>query len=243
MLVDRVAQIFGCPFCREMWSEDEGVTLCPDCGVELLPLHEMPPSAETLLEQEAELARVPEEHRKRSLFDLGRGRGLLVLLAMLGLFGFFQPWFVLRKPEEVVLSGFRIARHFAGWVWAGAVAWFILIPLVITRRSIASMRGVRVVCALFASLSLCEILILANVTPTSKAQVPIEFGWAWGLFFSASVSIVATIVAFGFGGSLPPRTDQKSGPSQMPPSARASMAKGLSKETAASQRPKRGTLH
>jgi hypothetical protein len=240
MLVDRVAQIFACPFCREMWSDDEGVTHCPDCDVDLLPLHELPPSAETVLEREAELAQVPEEWRKRSLFDLRRGRGGLLLLAMLGLFGFFQPWFVLRKPDELVLSGFLIARHFAGWVWAGAIGWFILIPLVLSRRSIVTMRGVRAVCALFASLTAGEILVLANVSPTSKVHVPIEFGWAWGLFFSASVSIIGTIVALGFGGSLPQRIDE-SDVGQVPTKGRTPAA--MPQAMTPAKRSRRETLH
>jgi hypothetical protein len=192
-----------------MWSDEEAVTHCPDCDVDLVPLHALPPSAETVLEREAELEQVPEEFRRRGLFDLGRGRGLLILLALLGLFGFFQPWFVLRKPDEVVLNGFRIARHFAGWVWGGAIGWFILIPLVFTRRTIAGMRGVRGVCVFFTSLSLAEILVLANVSPTSKVHVPIEFGWCWGLFFSAVVSVLGAIVSFNFGGPLPRRKGQQ----------------------------------
>jgi hypothetical protein len=220
-----------------MWSDDEGVTRCPECGVDLLPLHELPPSAETVLEREAEREEVPEAWRKRPLFDLGRGRGWLVLLALLGIVGFFQPWFVLRKPDEIILSGFRIARHFAGWVWAGVIGWFILIPVVVTRRSIASMRSVRAVCALFASLTAGEILILANVTPTSKVRVPIEFGWTWGLFFSAAVSIFGTIVAISFGGSLPRRTDEEEGqPNRMPPT-------NLRKGTGHATRPPHETLH
>lgn len=244
MLPFRVAQIFACPFCREMWSDDEGVSHCPDCDVDLLPLHEMPPSAEAQLEREAELERTPEEHRKRGLFELGRGRGLLVLLALLGLLGFFQPWFVIKKPEDVILSGYLIARHFAGWVWGGAVGWFILIPLVITRRSIASMRGVRAICAFFASLSAGEILILANVSPTSKVHVPIEFGWTWGLFFSATVSIFGTIVALGFGGPLPHRTDQTKSGGDLPSSGdRKPRAKTEPEKTASMNRPKHETLH
>jgi hypothetical protein len=191
-----------------MWSDDEGIARCPDCGVDVVALHELPASAETVLEREAEAEAIPEEFRRRTWWDLGRGRGLLIALALLGLFGFFQPWFVLRKPEEFVLSGFRIARHFAGWVWAGAVGWFVLIPLVATRRTIASMRGVRAVCALFASLTAGEILVLVNVSPTSKVHVPIEFGWCWGLFFSAMASIFATMVALNLGGPLPRREDK-----------------------------------
>lgn len=239
MLACEVVEILACPFCREMWSDNEGVTRCPDCGVDLLPLHAMPPSAETLLEREAEHESIPEEFRNRGWFDLRRGRGWLLLLAALGLFGFFQPWFVLRKPDEVILSGFRIARYFAGWVWAGAIGWFILIPLVATRRTIASMRGVRAICAFFTSLTAGEILVLANVSPTSKVNVPIEFGWAWGLFFSASVSIFATIVALGFGGPLPRRTDPKEDRPRHSNPGQASTRKRQSD----AQRPPHETLH
>lgn len=194
-----MADILACPFCREMWSAEESVSRCPDCDVDLLPLHQLPPSAETVLEREAELERIPADFRKLAWFDLSRGRGWLLLLAVLGLFGFFQPWVVLRKPDEVVLSGFRIARHFLGWVWAGAIGWFILIPLVASRRTPASMRGVRAICAFFTSLTAGEVLVLLSVSPTSKVHVPIEFGWEWGLFFSATVSVTATVVALRLG--------------------------------------------
>src|SRR5688572_31075404 len=65
----------------------------------------------------------------------------------------FRSWVVLRIPEELTLSGFDLARGRAGWLWGGAVAWFILLPLVWTRRSIAKMRGVRIICCLFAARS------------------------------------------------------------------------------------------
>jgi hypothetical protein len=217
-----------------MWSDEEGITRCPDCGVDVVALHELPPSAETVLEREAETEAIPEEFRRRSWRDLGRGRGWLIFFALLGLVGFFQPWFVLRKPEEFVLSGFRIARHFAGWVWAGAVAWFVLIPLVASRRTIASLRGVRAVCAFFASLTAGEILVLVNVSPTSKVHVPIEFGWCWGLFFSAAASVLATIVALNLGGALPRREDQK----------KKSLSLGIGpKSERAARGDKRETLH
>lgn len=230
-----MAEILACPFCREMYSDEECVLRCPDCDVQLLPLHELPPSAETVLEREAELERTPAEFRKLSWLDLGRGRGLLVLLALLGLFGFFQPWFVLRKPDEVVLSGFRIARHFAGWVWAGAIGWFILIPLVLSRRTIASMRGVRAICAFFASLSAGEIAVLASVSPTSKVHIPIEFGSQWGLFFSAGVSVVGTIVALRLGGPL------NAAPAEAPPLSAGQ--RGQAQSTTALRRRRHETLH
>jgi hypothetical protein len=200
-----------------MWQSDENVEKCPHCDVKLVPLHQLPPSAETLLEREAELQQVPLEWQKRSWFDLRRGRGLLILIAVLGLVGFFRPWFILRKPELVELSGYTIARHFAGWVWAGAVGWFVLIALVLTRRTIAGLRGVRVITAFFASLTLAEILVLANVSPTSKLRVPVEFGWTYGLWWSALASTFGVIVAIGLGGALPRRTDnQENEPSKDP---------------------------
>jgi hypothetical protein len=197
-----------------MWKEDENVAKCPDCDVALVPLHQLPPSAETILEREAELERTPPEWKRRAFFDMTRGRGWLLLFCLLGLAGFFQPWFVLYKPEEVVLSGFRIARYFAGWVWAGAVGWFILIPLVLTRRTIADLRGIRAICAFFASLTLGEILVLANVSPTSKLQIPIEFVSTYGLWWSATASAFATIISLTLGGSLPKREDPQSPESQ-----------------------------
>jgi hypothetical protein len=209
MMGATLAQIFACPFCREMWQSDENVEKCPHCDVQLVPLHQLPPSAETILEQEAELEGTPPELRQRSWFDLSRGRGLVILIAIFGLVGFFQPWFILRKPELVALSGYHIARHFAGWVWAGAVGWFILIAVVVTRRTIAGLRGVRVISAFFASLTLAEILILANVTPTSKVRVPIEFGWSYGLWWSALASSFGFLAAIGLGGALPRRADPK----------------------------------
>jgi hypothetical protein len=242
MILNHVAQIFGCPFCREMWSEEENVVRCPECGVDLLPLHQLPPSAETVLEREADVEQTPEELKRRSLFDFGRGRGWLVLLGLLGLFGFWQPWFMLHKPDEFVLSGFRIARHFAGWVWAGAIGWFILVPLAFTRRTIASMRGVRGVCAVFSSMTMCEIVVLANVSPTSKVHVPIEFGWGWGLFFSAIVSVLGTIAALNFGGPLPRRPEHEDG-SRLPPT-RASESTEARGATRMSTKPRRSeTLH
>jgi hypothetical protein len=188
-----------------MWKEDENVAKCPDCDVALVPLHQLPPSAETILEREAELEQTPLEWKRLPFFDMSRGRGWLLLLCVLGLVGFFQPWFLLYKPEEVVLSGYRIARHFAGWVWAGAVGWFVLVPLVLTRRTIADLRGIRAICAFFASLTFGEILVLANVSPTSKSHVPIEFASAYGLWWSAGVSALATLVSLILGGSLPKR--------------------------------------
>ena len=60
-------------------------------------------------------------------------------LAVLGLCAFFAPWVRETAPEIRDLSGFDLARRL-GWMWAPAVAFFVMIPLALTRRSVHAMR-------------------------------------------------------------------------------------------------------
>jgi hypothetical protein len=66
-----------------------------------------------------------------------------------------------------------------------------------------------VISGFFASLTLAEVVVLANVSPTSKMRIPIEFTWDYGLFWSAIASVFGVIVATRLGGPLPRRNDQK----------------------------------
>jgi hypothetical protein len=97
-----------------------------------------------------------------------------------------------------------LARGRAGWLWGGATGYLVLIPLVWTRRTIARMRGVRIVAALLASLTLGEVAMLLLLPPQSHRLVPLSLHWCWGLYSSGIVSLCALIVACRFGGSLPP---------------------------------------
>src|SRR5690606_29915429 len=122
-------------------------------------MDELPPSLEAL-EEEAiagEIVHPAERDLPKTYF--GRGRGALLLLSVLGLACFFAPWVVMTRPELASYSGFDLARGRAGWLWGGAVAWFILGPLVYTRRSVARMRGVRIICCLFAAMTLGEVIV------------------------------------------------------------------------------------
>ncbi len=217
-----MAELLACPFCRELFTEEDELEVCPTCGVEIRPLRELPPSAELILEREAEIEQTPVELRQRSFWDVGRGRGLLVLCSVLGLLSFFLPWFSMTQPETATLAGYHLARYYAGWLWGGAVGWFVLVPLVLTRRSIMAMRGVRIVCTLFASVTLGEILVLLSLSPASQTVFHVEYRWEWGLWTSAVVSVLGTVVASRFGGSLPepsrPTQPPASGP-RSPPGA------------------------
>lgn len=196
-----MARILACPFCRELSPEGEA-THCETCGVELVPMEKLPPSPEVLAEQLAAEQQTPPEYRRLPWYYPGRGRGLLIGLAAAGLVGFFSPWVHISQPSDVTLSGFDLARGQAGWLWGGAVGWFLTMPLVATRRSLVQLRGVRVVCVTFALMTLCETALLLALPPQQSRYVRTEFGYEWGLYASLALSVVATWVAARLGGRL-----------------------------------------
>ena len=178
------------------------------CDVELQPMDKLPPSFETAAEDAAQLAATPPEFRLLPWTYMGRGRGALMLVALLGLAAFFLPWVEVTKPYDAVLSGFDFARGRAGWLWGGAVAWFVMFPLVATRRSIAGMRGVRIITGLFAAMTLGEVAMLVTLPPQGKGYVPYEYRWGVGLYASAVISVLGIFFAARFGG----RTDDLTAP-------------------------------
>lgn len=197
---DLMAALKACPFCRKLYTRSEGST-CPDCDVALVAMDELPPSLDALSD-EAEVGAItfPENQPLPTTY-MGRGRGALLIIAALGLFAFFLPWVELVTPESVVYSAFDLARGRAGFLWGGAAAWMVLIPLVVTRRTIAAMRGVRIVVAMFAAMTLTETLML-GLMPPQRGATPLELHFRYGLFVSAAISVVGAIVGARFGGSL-----------------------------------------
>jgi hypothetical protein len=138
--------------------------------------------------------------------DFAHGRGALMLLAGAGLGAFFCPWVEVSLPEDLVLRGFDLARR-ATWLWGGATGFFVLLPLLWTRRTLSRLRGARVIATLFSALTWLEVLFLLAFPPR-RGMVPLEFDWLWGLYASAAVSFAATLVALRLGGSPaapPPR--------------------------------------
>lgn len=195
-----MAALQACPFCRKLFTSDEAKS-CPDCGVTLVGMSQLPPSLDAL-EEEAGQGQItlPEDQLLPSAY-LGRGRGALLALSGLGLVSFFLPWVELTAPEAVTYSAFDLARGRAGWLWSGATAWLVMIPLVLTRRTIARMRGVRVVTVMFASMTLIEALMLW-VLPPRRGMTPLDLHFRYGLFLSGAISLMGMLVAARFGGSL-----------------------------------------
>ena len=123
-------------------------------------------------------------------------------LVGLGFMLFFAPWVSLERPDPVVWSGFDLARGNLGFLWGGAVGWFLLLPLVATRRSVTELRGIRVIAFTFALMTLGEALLLLLRPPVENAYFSARLEYQWGLYASACVSLLASAVALRLGGSL-----------------------------------------
>jgi len=197
----RVARLLACPFCRSLFASAEA-RQCPECGVKLVPMENLPHSLDVAADELEAGELVLPEQRPLPWNYFGRNRGALLLIAALGLGLFFAPWVELRMPEYSVRSGFDLARGRAGWLWGGAAGWLVMLPLVWTRRTIQRLRGVRLVTALFASMTLIEAGMLLSTPPQAQHHVPLEIVWRWGIYASLLTSVAGIATALRLGGTL-----------------------------------------
>ena len=133
-------------------------------------------------------------------FEVRRGRGILIVAAVLGFIAFFGPWVDMTSPEVHLLSGADLAKR-SGWIWGACTGWFILFPMTLTRRSIDQMRGARVAAAFLSAVPLVTASILWLMPPHAR-YVPIRFGWGWGFHATWVLGVIATIAAVRFGGRI-----------------------------------------
>ncbi len=178
----------ACPFCRETFAPGEH-TECPTCGVKLETAAAPPAMVDALDDDDLDdEPLLPWTH-------WGHGRGPLVLAAVLGLGLFLAPWVHAYMPDRAVYSGLEIARR-TGMAWAAAVAWFTLLPVVLSRRSIPTMRGARVAAALLSVLpGLVALLFLLHPPGNLEAHgvsMRIRFAWGWGLYGTLALSMLTT---------------------------------------------------
>lgn len=193
--------LIGCPFCGELFSRGEE-SVCPVCGVSLRSIDKLPPSYETRVALEEELSATPLGDRRVAWWYIRRGRGALIAISVLGLIAFFTPWVELHRPDEILLSGYTIARSRGAWFFGGPIGWFVMIPLVVTRRTIHEMRGVRIITALFAALSVVESLQLFLYPPRGSRYVPVAFDWSFGLHATLLLGVLGVVCAVRFGGRV-----------------------------------------
>jgi hypothetical protein len=197
--------LVACPFCRQLFEPSEA-SACPDCGLGLKDLAKLPPSYDALIEYPE--VPVPPHMETLPWTYAGRNRALLAALAIAGMVVFFMPWVQETAPELRQLTGFGLAR-LSGLFWAPAVAWFVVFPLVATRRSIYKMRGARVAVGFLAAIALVTVALLLGRPPQSSAHRVVRIEFAWGLYASALVAFAGVLAALGFGGKLDDIPTQK----------------------------------
>ncbi|WP_235879841.1 hypothetical protein [Polyangium aurulentum] len=193
--------LVACPFCREMFEAGEART-CPECGLALQDVTKLPPSRDEDDEP------VPPHMETLPWAYLGRWRGVLVALAVLGLVAFFLPWMRETAPEIREMSGFAFARRLS-WMWAPGVAWFVMLPLVLTRRSIHAMRGARFAVGLLALIVIMTVALRVARVPESSRIRPVRFEWAYGLHATFVLGLAALVAAVRFGGRVDDVPTQK----------------------------------
>jgi hypothetical protein len=191
--------LVACPFCREMFEEGEETT-CPLCGVALTEFVRLPPSASAEAHDEFDIPIEPDREMLPVTY-MGRMKGLLVAFGGAGLGLFFLPWIRMSLPYELAMTGFDLAHGRLGWVWAAGVAWFVLLPTVLSRRSIFQMRGARVAAAFLSAIpGLTAAILLAR--PPHGGLVPLRFTYDWPIWATLVVSIAAIFAALRLGGRV-----------------------------------------
>ncbi|MDI3283195.1 hypothetical protein [Polyangium sp. 15x6] len=188
--------LVACPFCREMFEPSEA-RVCPECGLALEDIRKLPPSREALEDEEP----VPPEMETVPFTYVGRGRGPLVMIAVLGLVAFFLPWMRETAPELRVFTGFEFAERLQ-WMWAPFVSWVVMLPLVLSRRSIHAMRGARLAVGFLAAIVIMTVIMRVAVVPESTRNLPRRFAWAYGLHVTFVLGLLALGVATRFGGRV-----------------------------------------
>lgn len=193
----RVA-LLACPFCRELFEDGEAKA-CPVCQMPLAKLHHLPPSIDAM-HDDAGVPTAPEIEAL-PLTYLGRGKGPIAFLALAGLAFFFLPWVELTMPYVEAKTAFDLARKI-GWLWGVCAAWAVLVPTVLSRRSILQMRGARVATAFLSAIPAVAIGVLL-AKPPHGGLVPVRYTWAWPMWATLSVSLAATLLSiFWLGGSM-----------------------------------------
>ncbi len=204
-----MARLVACPFCRELFADGE-VARCPSCELALTDVTKLPREPDED-DDDFGIPRDPYREPLPALF-LGRSRGLLLLLCLLGLGAFFLPWVDMRAPELQVLSGADLAKR-SGWIFSAAIGWFVLLPLVLSRRSIEAMRGARVAAAVLSAIPAVTAATLMLFPPQSKL-VPLVFSWGAGIWASLFLGIAGVVVSLRFGGRLDDLPARGHGPTE-----------------------------
>lgn len=192
----RAVGLLACPFCREMFEEGETKS-CPVCGMALTKFENLPLSHDAMHDEGG----VPLTPELEILpwTDLRRGKGPIAVLAIAGIVLFFLPWVRLTLPYIDAKSGYTLAHERIGWLWAAFAAWVVLVPTVLSRRSIIQLRGARVAAAFLSAIPAVAIGILL-ARPPHGGRIPVRYTWDWPMWAMLVVSVVALAISLRLGG-------------------------------------------
>jgi hypothetical protein len=195
---DGPVALLACPFCREMFEEGEAKA-CPVCGMALLQFEKLPVSVDAIHDEGG--VPLEPEHDLLPWTHLGRGKGIMMVLAIAGAVLFFLPWARLTLPYIDTKSGFELAHQRIGWLWGSFVGWTVLIPTVLSRRTIAQLRGARVAAAFLSAIPAIAVTILLT-RPPHGGRVPVIYTWDWPIYGVLGLSLIALAVAVRLGGRV-----------------------------------------
>jgi len=166
--------------------------------MELRPLDKLPPPSSSAGDDDG-IPTTPQ-HEALPWTYLGRQKGVLALFGLCGMVLFFLPWIRVTLPDTYILSGFDLAR-IRGWQFGAFVGWMVLVPTILSRRSIAKMRGARVAAAFLSAMPGLTVGIFLAF-PQKGGLVPVRFEYAWAFWATLVLSLAALVAAFRLGGRL-----------------------------------------
>lgn len=197
-----MASVRFCPFCRKPFEDQPA---CPEHGLLLVDFQALPP---VRLDQ-GQGGRFP-------VWTLRHGRGWLLLAASLFLVGFFLPLAAMHGAVEAESSLLRLALGRAKTLWIVPVAGCALVALFARRRTIASLRAVRLVVALLSLFPAGVVLarwfgaraaaVLMSERAGELVELTVGLG-SWSVFVGAACGLLAA-VELGTTRSRPLRVEQ-----------------------------------
>ena len=138
------------PFCGRCFERGEAKE-CPVCGMALVAFENC--RCRRRPTTSSAFPKIRMHEAAPSWTYLGRMRGALPIVALLGPRFFFSPWIHQTLPDDYEPLRLLLARRL-GWVWGAGIGWLVLVPTVLSRRTIAQMRGARVAAMFLSATSL-----------------------------------------------------------------------------------------
>jgi hypothetical protein len=74
--------------------------------------------------------------------------------------------------------------------------------LVLSRRSVLDLRGVRVICTTVAAMTLAETVMLLGLAPAQSGGALSAYKYGWGLYASLVVAVLGVLAGIRLGGRI-----------------------------------------